>query len=401
MKKHSLLWTILGLVIVVLLVLLIKHFYDNEKQDKMDLTLADTARHNIVQTVNVQKVQAVPLVLAESYIGFVIPIHSVEIRPFIAGFIEEVLVEGGQSVTADQTLFILEQSQYVAQMDLQMANIMSSSAEFENAKIYYERLKSAGEKAVSQSDLDAAKAKFLTAGAAVGAAVAQYDAAQVMYNYTFVNAPITGVLGNVTVTKGQYVSPEGSPLAYLVQTTPMRVVFSISNVTYLQEKLNNPKALFSDKKIRLKLADGRLYDITGAVQFLDNNVTAATSSVQVFADFDNVDRMLLPNAYVDVLVEQNIPQAITIAQNMVSMKPEGNFVWIVDNNGYLKEQKIEISEQIIDNSFYLVTSGLQAGDIVVVERPAQLDNKIPVQIKMQATQLPHTYSEQPTQNTGS
>ena len=141
-------------------------------------------------TVNVQKMQSIPLVLSHAFIGSVIPIHSVEIRPFISGFIDEVNVKGGDFVTENQSLFLLEQSQYIAPLDLQMANVVTASADFENAKTYYERLQNAGDQAVSQSDLDAAKAKFLTTEAAVGAAVAQYDAAQVMYNYTFIKMAI-------------------------------------------------------------------------------------------------------------------------------------------------------------------------------------------------------------------
>lgn len=343
-------------------------------------------------TVNVQKMQSIPLVLSHTYIGSVIPIHSVEIRPFIAGFIEEVYVNGGDFVETDQPLFLLEQSQYIVQKNLQKANIMQTLADLQNAKTYYERLKQAGDKAVPQSDLDAAKAKFFASSAAFAAAVAQYNAAQVMYNYTFVNAPINGFLGNVSVTKGQYVSPEGSPLAYLVQTTPMRIVFSIPNTTYLKEKQSNSNNLFADKKIRLKLADGQLYDITGKVQFLDNAVTATTDSVQVFADFENANRLLLPNAYVDVLVEEDIPNALVIPQKFVSMKQDGYFVWVVGADGLLHERQIEVSEQVVDKSFYYVTKGLEEGEFIVTQKPLQADMTKPVQIKIEPTQLPMTIS---------
>ena len=359
---------------------------------KSDFYHKKTAPQEIIPpqtiTVNVQKLQSVPLVLSHTYIGSVIPIHSVEIRPFISGFVEEVYVNGGDFVEVDQPLFLLEQSQYIAQKNLKEANVFQAVADLQNAKTYYERLKQAGDNAVPQSDLDAAKAKFLSATAAFGAAVAGYDAAQVMYDYTFINAPISGVLGNVSTTKGQYVSPEGSALAYLVQTTPVRVVFSIPNTVYLREKeVNN---LFADKKIRLKLADGQFYDITGKVQFLDNIVNATTDSVRVFADFENTDRLLLPNAYVDVLVEENIPNALVVPQKFVSMKQNGYFVWVVGADGLLHEKQIEVSEQTVDKSFYYVTNGLEEGEFIVTQKPTQTD--IPVQIKIEPTELPVTIS---------
>lgn len=398
MKKKTF---FLSFIILFVLIAVFVFFIEKSKDNKIHLSQDDSADLNLINnTVSVQKIQSIPLVLSHSYIGFVLPIRSVEIRPFISGFIDAVLVQGGEQVEKDKTLFVLEQSQYIAQLDLQMANVMRSSADFENAKIYYERLKSAGDKAVSKSDLDAAKAKFLTTGAAVGAAVANYDAAEVMYNYTYVKAPIDGVLGNVTTTKGQYVSPQADALAYLVQTTPVRVVFSVSNTTYLKEKILNPNKPFADKEIRLKLGDGSLYELSGQVQFLDNKITASTDSVQVFADFENINQTLLPNSYVDVLVIENIEQALTIPQKFVSIEQNGLFVWTVNDKGYLEKTQIQVAEEVIDNSFYLVTKGLKNGQLFVTEKSASIDEKQPVQIKIEESLLPKQMSLKPQFQTG-
>lgn len=396
MGKKSIFGSFIAVVVVLLLCVLWAKRDEKAYQEahkSMDMAALDNR-------VVVQKLQATPLVVSSSYIGFVLPIRSVEIRPFISGFVDQVFVQGGQSVEQNKTLFTLEQSQYIAQMDLQMANVMSASADFENAKTYYERLKNAGDKAVSKSDLDAAKAKFLTSGAALGAAIANYDTTKVMYDYTFIKAPINGILGNVTTTKGQYVSPQASPLAYLVQTSPVRVVFSISNATYLKEKNLNPKAPFADKEIRLKLADGQFYELSGQVQFLDNEVTASTDSVQVFADFENTNQTLLPNSYVDVLVLENMHQAITIPQKFVSMEQNGLFVWIVNDSGYLEKKQISVAENVIDNAFYLVTKGLEAGQLIVTEKPGYINEKQPVQIQIEETLLPSRISIIPEQRLG-
>ncbi|MBE6449722.1 MAG: efflux RND transporter periplasmic adaptor subunit [Alphaproteobacteria bacterium] len=387
MKKTAVFLMFSGFIVLTVLNIF---FWQKNKEDFIGKQQSISS--NAQNIVTVQKVQAIPLVITNSYIGFVIPIRSVEIKPFISGFIERVLVEGGALVKKNETLFVLEQSQYIAQMDLQLANVMSTSADFENAKIYYERLKNAGDKAVSQSDLDSAKAKFLTAGAAVGAAIANYELAEVMYNYTYVNAPIDGVLGNVTTTKGEYVSPQGSPLAYLIQSSPVRVVFSISNSTYLKEKALNPISPFADKEVRLKLADGRFYELTGQVQFLDNEVTAATDSVQIFADFKNINQTLLPNSYVDVQILENMEQAITIPQKFVQIEKDGLFVWTVNDAGYLVKNQIEVAENVVENSFYLVTKGLENGQLIVTNKSNTINEKHSVQIQIEETQLPKTIS---------
>ena len=123
---------------------------------------------------------------------------------------------------------------------------------------------------------------------------------------------------------------------------------------------------------------------------MDNIVNATTDSVRVFADFENTDRLLLPNAYVDVLVEENIPNALVVPQKFVSMKQNGYFVWVVGADGLLHEKQIEVSEQTVDKSFYYVTNGLEEGEFIVTQKPTQTD--IPVQIKIEPTELPVTIS---------
>ncbi len=383
-------------IIIVFVVLLVawggfvfdKSYFENKKHPVAPPVPA------VVQdsVVNVSKIESLPLVVSEKYVGFVLAIQSVEVRPFIEGFVDKVWVSGGDTVSNNEPLFQLEQGQYLAELDVQMANIMSATASFENAKTYYERLQAAGDNAVSKSDLDKARADFLTTGAAIGSAVAAYDAAQVMYNYTFVNAPIAGRLGNITVTKGQYVAPSGNALAYLVQESPVRVVFSISNEQYLKALENNPTAPFQDKKVRLKLADGQVYEQTGAVGFLDNQVTSATASVQVYADFENPNQALLPNSYVDVWVQENIPNAIVIPQRTATLKTNGVFVWTVDEKGLLQEKQITVAPQVIDNGFYLVQEGLKAGDFIVLQKSGTLKAGQSVQMKIEPAVLPKTYT---------
>ena len=106
--------------IIVLLVLLV--FWLKTEYHKKDAPVQEQTSYPI--TVNVQKMQSVPIVLSHAYIGSIIPIHSVAIRPFIAGFIDEVYIKGGDFIDLNQPLFSLERGQYIAQLKLQMSNIM-------------------------------------------------------------------------------------------------------------------------------------------------------------------------------------------------------------------------------------------------------------------------------------
>ena len=115
---------------------------------------------------------------------------------------------------------------------------MQTQADLANAKVYYERVKKVGPKAMSKTEFDNAKAKYLSAQAAVAQARANYNLAKVNYGYTEINAPISGIVGEMSLTKGDYVSPGSQPLFSIIQYDPIRVVFSITDKDYLEELKN-------------------------------------------------------------------------------------------------------------------------------------------------------------------
>lgn len=342
--------------------------------------------------ISVGKVESIPFVLTEEYIGYVSAIKSVEVRPYISGFIEQVLVEGGQSVKKQDPMFLLKQDEYLADLEMKKAQIIQSFSAFENASSYYERTKKVQENTISEADADKAKAEFFQTAANLAAALAAYKSSKVMYDYTFVNAPIDGIVGNISITEGQYVAPDGESLAYLIQSNPIRVVFSIPDEKYLNLLMDNAKNPFFNRKIRLKLANGKMYDVVGKIEFCDNQVNSQTSSVQVWANFENPDNFLLQNAYVDVMIEENIENAILIPQRLVSLTPDGAFVWVVGKNGYLHQQKIKTEPNVIDNGFYLVSEGLSEGDFVVLNHDIQLTEQQKVQIKIDEMEMPEVFS---------
>lgn len=88
---------------------------------------------------------------------------------------------------------------------------------------------------MSKTEVDNAKASYLSAEAQLAAAKADYELAKVNYDYTVIQAPISGIVGNVSLTKGDYVSPSGQPLLSIIQYNPIRVVFSITDKDYLEE----------------------------------------------------------------------------------------------------------------------------------------------------------------------
>ncbi len=310
--------------------------------------------------VPVKKAEAQSFFLEKNYIGTVKDINAVSVLPYINGFIKEVKVKGGQKVKKGQVLFILKQDEYLAQMKLASANRAKAEADLANAKSYFERIKNTKSEAIAKTEMDNATAQFLAAEAGLKSALANEEIAKVNYNYTVIRATIDGVLGDVQITKGDYVSPEGQALAYILQYNPIRVVFSIPNKDYLQMKGEGD--FFSGWQMNLLLADGLIYNEVGDMKFLNNQINPQTLSLSVYADFKNPDNQLVPNAYVNVLVNKKVNSGILLPKNNVYLEPKGTFVYVLAD-GIVKKVPVEIGSSI--GNQYFIKSGVNSGDMII------------------------------------
>ena len=329
--------------------------------------------------MNVVPLTPQPVTITDTYIGYVTPVQSVDLVPKINGYLDKIWVKGGQDVKAGDNLVMIRQNEYKAQLDAAKAQVTQARADFNNAQIYYERIQKAGAKAISKTEVDNAKAKYLAAQGALAQANANQALAQVNYDYTLLKAPITGTVGNVDLTKGNYVSPASAPLLKIIQYDPIRVVFSITDKAYLDEMRRHPDNLFDGEKIRLRLSNGAMYQQPGKFQFTANEIDRATNSIAVYADFANPNKTLVANAYVDVLVERTIPEAVLVRQNYVTMSADGNFVYTVRDGQLFKTPVEIITAQGPD---YVLADTFQPGEYLVVDKVGTIDKNTKIRIKV-------------------
>lgn len=333
--------------------------------------------------LNVIPIKPQNVTVTTTHVGYVTPIKSVDLVPEVSGYIEEVLVEGGQEVQAGDVLVMIDQREYKAALNAAIAAVTQAQAGFNNAKTYYDRIRKAGPKAISKTEVDNAKAQYLSALGALEEAKANQAKAQVMYDYTVLDSSIEGVVGNVSLTKGNYVAPGSAPLLSIIQYNPIRVVFSISDKEYLDEiARQNGQPLFSGENIRIRLANGNLYKPQGQFRFTDNAVDRSTSSIAVYADFENPGRELVANAYVDVLLERDVRDGVLVRQNYVRLEPDGAYVYTVKNNQLMKTPVTILSEQ---EGNYLLANRFAKGEYLVVDKVGTVAKDTKVKIKLAST----------------
>ena len=324
-------------------------------------------------TLAAAMVQERDVMVSREYIGYVLPVNQVVVRPYISGFVDKVQVSGGQRVRAGDVLVTIEQSQYQALVSSAQAAVAQATADFHNAQSYYKRIRNAGNKAVSPTQTDSAKAQFLSAQAALAQAKANLQEAEVNYNYTLVKATIDGVIGHVELTPGDYISPQ-SALMTLISDDPMRVVFSLDDKDYLTEMKNGGD--FADKTVRLRLADGTLYPTVGEFQYADNQVNRSTGSVAMYVNFANAERLLAANAYVTVLVEQKY-RGVVVRKDLVALTPEQNYIYVANGENVSRAPVVVLTD--FGNN-YILQNDFKPGDKIVLGK-AKVGAKYKIEVQ--------------------
>lgn len=340
--------TLKNWLIVLLSVIILLGGFFLYKQEKHSDIMA--AKQQAVNKIEVREFQAQNVLVSQNFIGRVAAVSSVEMMPYLSGYIEEIPADSGQKVKKGDVIIVLRQNEYKAALASAEAAIFSGVADLKNAESQYQRLINAGNKAVSQIELDNAKTAVLTAEAQLKQAKSAYETAKINLNYTLIRAPFDGVLGNINVSVGDFVSPSmNKSLVRIVQYNPARVVFSITDKEFLQRE-----NLFEDK-VKVQLSNDDLYPFAGNIIYTENALEKSTNTLTIYAEVKNPDRKLLPNAYVKVYLEHIYKNVVVISKDIVLLKNDGNYVYAV-KDGVLSLIPVKIlaekeNDFIVQNTF--------------------------------------------------
>lgn len=321
--------------------------------------------------VNVIKVATEPVTVFEEYVGQTEAVDTVEIRARVSGLLEKQAFEDGGRVAAGSVLFIIDPQPYKAALDQAKAALALAQAQHLNSKQQLERVRPlAKERALSQQDLDTAVAKEAIDAATEEAARAQVRTAELNLDYTTIRAPRDGVISKALIKAGGLVNASTTLLTTLYSVNPIYVNFTVSELKLLelQRDLNrNP----NDTKgklpaFKLRLADGSEYKLPGKINFVDTAVDSKTGTLQVRVQVPNPDSLLRAGQLVRVIMPSlTQKEAFRIPQQAVQEMQGKRSVLVVD--GENKAQYREVVANSRSGNDWIVESGLQPGELVIVE----------------------------------
>jgi len=328
--------------------------------------------------VIVTEVSAQPISDSSRFSGTVEAIQEVDIVARVQGFIDEIVFEAGDRVSENDVLFRIESAPYSAAVVAARAQLAQAKAQLLNANQELSRQQALRERKVaSQATLGVAVAAQAVASADVEIAMANLEQVRIELGYVEIVAPFAGEIGREFFSRGALVGPTSGPLARLVNTDPVRVVFSISDRVLLDFRRKNAGGTAVDVVFRLELANGELYNEPARIEFVANETDPVTATVPVRLIVKNSEQLLIPGQFVDVVVAPADPSVLpTVPQTAVLQDRDGHYVYVLGENNKVAQRRIEVASLV--RGGWAVTGGLEVGDVVVVQGLQRLADGVKV-----------------------
>ncbi len=322
---------------------------------------------------------AQPVYNESSYVGRIQSPDIVALNARVTGYLEQQTFKDGDAVKQGELLYVIEQPPYQAAVDQAQATLEQAQAEAHNANLSLERASALlHTPAGQQSSVDAAKATALSDTAQIDSAEAQLKTAQINLSYTEIRSPIDGQIGATLVNVGNVVGPNSGTLDTIVAEDPMYVNFSIPVVDALQFRANSgAEGGLAGLSMLVQLPDGRMYNQTGSVDFVNNQVTTDTDTLSLRGTIANpllptintvpgANRELTDGEFVTVILRARAPQLqVVVPRDAVITDQLGDYVLELDKNNTVIRTAVTLGTET-NNSVQIVT-GVVAGDRIIVE----------------------------------
>jgi membrane fusion protein (multidrug efflux system) len=296
---------------------------------------------------------------------------EIEVRARVEGFIQTIDFKEGNPVRKGQLLYSIEPSQFEAALAQAKGSLAQAEAQLARAKqdvVRYEPL--VAKNAISRQEYETAVVVQRAAEAAVEAAKAQAQSAQINLGYTKVVAPENGLAGKTEVYPGTLVGRgQSTLLTHISQIGTIHVRFTIPERDYLYYARKAQEAGPSRVQklpFELVLSDGSVHAEKGQLVFVDRNVDPATGTILLEAAFPNPGGIVRPGQYARVRAAVDLKTgAILVPQRAVSELQGIYNVAVVGGDDSVEIRMVTPGQRI--GSLWVVEAGLKAGERVVVE----------------------------------
>ncbi|QGW63497.1 efflux RND transporter periplasmic adaptor subunit [Lysobacter soli] len=304
----------------------------------------------------------------DEFTGRVTAIETVELRPRVSGYVQQVAYEEGQEVKKGDLLFVVDPRPYKARLAQAEADLERARAEARLAQMQDKRAQTLVEaKAISREEFETRRAASTQGDAAVRAAEAAVENARLDLQFTSVRSPINGRAGRAMVTEGNLANADTTLLTTVVSQDPVFVYFESDEQSFLryQELARKGERAETKNPVRVGLASEQGYPHEGTVDFVDNQVDPSTGTIRARAVLKNPDRIFTPGLYARVQLQGSGQfKAMLIDDKAVLTDQDRKYVYVLGEKNAATRKDVKLGPVI--DGLRVVTSGLAPSDKVIV-----------------------------------
>ena len=310
----------------------------------------------------------------DEFTGRMEAVESVEVRPRVSGYIQDVAFEEGKAVRKGEVLFVIDPRPYQAELARAVAELEAARSRAELARSDFERARIlVAREALSREEFDLRASAVKESQASIRAMEAQVADARLDVEWTRVRSPIDGRVSRAEVTAGNLVhdgAPEPTLLTTVVSIDPIYVYFDGDENTYLKYGRLAPSGLRASSQeapnpIFLGLANEEGFPHEGYVDFVDNQLDPSTGTIRARGVFANEDRLFTPGLFARLMLMGNGRyKAALIRDAAIGTDQDRKFVLVFKPDSTVEYRRIEPARAV--EGLRIVRSGLRGGEKIVV-----------------------------------
>ncbi|RXK00466.1 efflux transporter periplasmic adaptor subunit [Arcobacter sp. CECT 8986] len=345
----------------------------SDESSKKDAQQAQQERPAL--PVKVYETKSETPVITKEYPGLIKAVEDVNVIARVSGTLEKKYFKEGEFVKKGKLLYKIEQDVYKSNLDMAKANVQKAKANYDKTlKDYNRAQKLFANKAISQQNYDEYVFSYQDALAQLESNKASLQKAQIEYDYTTVDAPISGIVGIKHRDIGDYVgtTTENSLLVTITAINPIHVEFSLR-----KDDLNDILPQIRSGKTSISLDhNGKTYE--GQVDYISPKLDVSTDTLLLRAKFENDANDLIVGQFTKIKINNiKMKNVFIIPESAVMKTVDGDFVYVIENS-IAKIRPVKLG-QLLDRGI-VITNGLKSNEEVIISNIAKTRPNTKVQV---------------------